>query len=348
MKNAKKVRAGRIGLNLTIALGAALALTIPLWRMRSTARITELPPAKATPAGPESVEADRSGDIPEGFRGEVHPVLHGQTSLEVAAHWSSLGQGKEQLERRIPASVYSLFMNLRAAVPIQVYTERAFSVLMPESVGSVGQIWEIDRDDVGVFLRQFHPRPTLHLVSSGRRAGPDGAFALLRAVSPTHLDVVFRIHAEFDIAQNVWLTPACFWGRMIVDKSAGTVAYFRLWVPTENRLNVHLTVAESVPKGGTEPVLFREIEQGDVVYSKRDIVRVERMELVSANQELPEALDWSSAIDMDEARLKLKQAFYAFANIDWVPWQRAQAAAVAAQKPILAVVLWGALDDQSC
>ena len=87
---------------------------------------------------------------------------------------------------------------------------------------------------------------------------------------------------------------------------------------------------------------------GDVVYSKRDIVRVERMELVSANQELPEALDWSSAIDMDEARLKLKQAFYASENIDWVPWQRAQAVAVARQKPILAIVLWGALDDQSC
>jgi hypothetical protein len=239
-------------------------------------------------------------------------------------------------------------MNLRVAVPTQVYTERAFSALMPESAGSVGQIWEIDRDDVAVFLRQFHPRPTLHLVSSGRRAGPDGAFALLRAVSPTHLDVVFRIHAEFDIAQNVWLTPACFWGRMIVDKTAGTVEYFRLWVPTENRLNIHLTVAESIPKGGTEPVIFREIEHGDVVHSKRDIVRVEQMELVSANQDFSETLDWSSTIDMDEARLKLKQAFYAFENIDWVPWQRAQEAAAATQKPILAVVLWGALDDQSC
>jgi len=348
MGQTKNEPPGRIGLNLTIAVGVALALAIPLWRIRSAARKTGHAPAQSTPAGPESVAAERSGRVPKGFRGAVHPVLHSPTRLAVAAHWSSLGQGKEQLERRVPPSVYSLFMNLKAAAPNQIYTERAFSALMPAAAGSVGEIWEIDRDDVAIFLRQFHPRPTLHLVSSGRRAGPDGAFGLLRAVSPTHLDVVFRIHAEFDIAQNVWLTPACFWGRMIVDKTAGTVEYFRLWVPTENRLNVHLTVAESVPKGGTEPAIFRKIEQGDVVHSKRDIVRVEQMELVSANHELPETLEWSSAIDMGEARLQLKQAFYAFENIDWAPWQQAPEVAAATHKPILAVVLWGALDDQSC
>jgi hypothetical protein len=185
-------------------------------------------------------------------------------------------------------------------------------------------------------------------VSLGRRAGPDGAFAVLRGVSPTHLDIVFRIHAEFDIAQNVWLTPACLLGRMIVDRDAGVVSYFRIWVPTDHPLNVHLTVAQSMKPGELTPEVFRTIERGDVVFARRDIVRVEQMGLASADRTLPESLTWSDEIDMDQALHRVKSAFYIFENIDWVPWTEAVAVAGEQQKPILAIVLWGALDDQSC
>jgi hypothetical protein len=348
MKNADGASARRIAVLLVFVLVVAAAIASPVWRHRGATPSAGRPAVTASPTGPDSVPANRGDDVLDGFRGAVHPLLHGKTSLPVAAHWTSLGQGKEQLERRIPLSVYRMFINLGAAVPNRVYTEHEFSAFMPASAEQVGQVWEIDRDDVATFLRQFHPRPSLHLVARGRRAGPDGAFGLLRAVSPTHLDILFRIHAEFDIAQNVWLTPACFWGRMIIDKIAGTVEYFRLWVPTDNPLNVHLTVAESIRAGETKPVVFREIQPADRVYGKRDIVRVEKIELASDNEGLPEMLDWSDSIGMDEARLKLKRAFYAFESIDWVPWERARAVASAAHKPIFAVVLWGALDDQSC
>jgi hypothetical protein len=241
-----------------------------------------------------------------------------------------------------------LFTELKAATPRQVYTERDFSAFMPKTIESVGQIWSINPDDVARFLRQLHPRPSMHLVAFGRRAGPDGAFALLRAVSATHLDIVFRVHAEFDIAQNVWVTPASFYGRMIVDRDSGTVPQFRLWVPTDNRLNIHLTVAQSKPQGGTKIEVFREIQRGDFVTSTRDIVHVERLELVSADQELAEALDWSEAIEMGLAWQKLKQAFYTFEEIDWVSWDQALTVAGDRKKPVLVIVLWGALDDQSC
>ena len=72
------------------------------------------------------------------------------------------------------------------------------------------------------------------------------------------------------------------------------------------------------------------------------------MELVSANDELADSLDWPESIDLDQAKDVLTKVFYKFATIDWVPWKHARAVAGERNKPILAVVLWGALDDQSC
>ena len=330
---------------MSVMLIVATAAFLPFWwgPKPPPQPVVELPPYQPVP-----VPTNRGEAIVAGFRGEVHPLLHGRTSLEVTAHWTSLGQGRDQLERNVPPAVYKLFTELKPATPTQVYTERELSALLPASIETVGQVWEIDGDKVAGLLRQFHASPSMHLVAFGRRAGPDGAFAVLRAVSPTHLEILFRVHAEFDVAQNVWLTPACFWGRMIVNKEAGTVEHLRLWVPTDNPLNVHLTVAESTPKGGKRPAIFRKIQRGDFVQGKRDIVRVEQMELVSTSAELPESLTWSEEIGVEVARQMLKQAFYTFENIDWVPWQETLAIADAQKKPVLAIVLWGALDDQSC
>ena len=131
---------------------------------------------------------------------------------------------------------------------------------------------------------------------------------------------------EFDVARNIWATPACFWGRLIVDKQQGTVEYFRVWLPTENYLNFHLTV--------------RDLFDGETD-NRRDIVHVEQMELVSENQELPGSLVWTNSIDMADAEHRLKKVFYAFENIQWVPWEQAVSTAAAQHKPILAIVLWG-------
>lgn len=328
-----------IGLMLTITLFATVAGAFLLWRGNVESHDRNQGPVTAAEAPPfflpDVVDINRDEKVEEPFRGHVHPILHGKTRLAVTAHWSPISQGgRDQIEKRVAPDIYRLFTELKVAVPERIYTERELSpFLMPETVQSVGQVWELDDDDVAEILLQFHPRPSLHVVSRGRRAGPDGAFGILRAVSPTHLDIFYRIHAEFDIANNVWVTPACFWGRMIVDKRSGTVEFFRLWVPTENYLNIHLTVRESI---------------SGVVDNKRDIVHVEQMELVSADRELPDTLEWSEAIDMAAAESQLKRVFYRFENIHWVPWDQALALAGQQHKPILAIVLWGALDDQSC
>ena len=190
MENANRACARRIGVKSTVVLVAAVAVIIPLWLGWGASSISEQQPVKAKRYWVVPVPTNRGEEVLDGFRGEVHPVLHGKTSLEVTAHWTPVGQGRDQLEKTVPPSIYRLFTDLRAATPNQIYTEREFSALMPKSVESAGQVWEIGLDGVAQFLRQFHPRPSVHLVALGRRAGPDGAFALLRAVSPTHLDIV--------------------------------------------------------------------------------------------------------------------------------------------------------------
>ncbi len=303
------------------------------------ADVFELPHENSDHYQPNPVALNRGPAVLDGFRGDVHPLLHGQTKLEVTAHWTPVGKGREKIHENVPEEVYRLFRDLRVAKERHTYTEREFSAFLPDELGSVGQIWSLDLDKVIGFLKQFHPNPSMHLVAKGRRAGPDGAFAVLRAVSPTHLDIVYRIHAEFDLTPKVsssptplvgaWYTPSYFAGRVLVNRKTGTVDHFQLALPAEKSLNVHLTVAH--PRG-----------------SNRDIVRVGRMELIGGNSKTVDDINWVKEMHTAEAHRKLKTVFYKFMEIDWVPTEQALAVARERKKPIFAVVLWGALDDQSC
>jgi hypothetical protein len=294
-------------------------------------------------AAKQSVPLNGNADIREGFRGHVHPLLHGHTKLEVTAQWTPIGKGRDQLDRSLNPVVYSWFTDLKPAQQQKTYTEREFSAFLPVRLGEVGQLWSLDADKVAEVLKQFHPRPSMHLVASGRRAGPDGAFALLRAVSPTCLDIAFRIHAEFYLSPpgfpigqspiNAWYTPAYFTGRILVNKEKGTVDYFRLALATEKALNVHLTVDATAKGYGREA---------------HDIVRVERMELTGGDSGQLEKISWTKELPASQDRARLAKVFYKSLNIDWVPLDQALAQARSRGKPIFAVVSWGATDDQSC
>ena len=82
--------------------------------------------------------------------------------------------------------------------------------------------------------------------------------------------------------------------------------------------------------------------------SDHNIVRVDRMELTGGERELVADIDWEHAIEADVARHKLKKVFYKFMDINWVPAGQVLEAARESNKPIFAMVMWGALDDQSC
>jgi hypothetical protein len=331
----------REGAGLLVLL---LGLTVLALQLRDSPE----PPKKEPDAGkavvrvhkPDAVPVNRSGDVPDGFRGDVHPLLHGKTQIPVNAQWTALEKGQLKLE--VPDAVLSWYTGLQPAQSQATYTAKDFSAFLPESVGEVGQVWALDPEKVKPFLAQFHPSPSMHLVATGRRAGPDGAFAVLRAVSPSHLDIAFRVHAEFFITPQgsnelqgvyAWLTPAYFHGRVLVNKTTGTVELFRLALPTEKALNVFLTVNPSllgIPKLG------------------HDIVRVERMELSGGDEGLAATIQWTASLSRAEADRRLARVFYKFEEIDWLPYDQVAAQARSKNKPIFAIVSWGATDDQSC
>ena len=289
---------------------------------------------------PIPVSLNRGSDVRDGFRGDVHSLLHGDTQLEVAAHWTAVERSR---------TIDQVFRPLTVAKQHQTYTAREFSAFLPQEVDSVGQLWSLDLDKVAGFLKQFHPRASMHIEARGRRAGPDGAFGILRAMSPTHVEVFFRVHAEFNLdkydwytpaeisqlaktfGDDLWYTPAHLSGRMIVNRKTGTIEYFCLKIPTEKSLNVHLHLDEIGSNGQTH-----------------NIVRVDRMELTGGERELVADIKWEHAIEADVARHKLKKVFYKFMDINWVPVGQVLEAARESNKPIFAMVMWGALDDQSC
>jgi hypothetical protein len=292
---------------------------------------------------PTPVALNRGPEVRDGFRGEVHPLLSGKTRLDVTAHWTPVGKGRDKMHQDLHPKLYAWFTELQPTRPQQTYTERDFSAFLPETVGEVGQLWALDPEKMVNFLRQFHPRPSMNLVAAGRRAGPDGAFAILRAVSPSHLDIVFRLHAEFYLTPDdwpanqplirAWYTPAYFSGRVLVNRRTGTVDHFRLGLTNDKALNVHLTVAA---KG-----------IGDTRQA-HDIVRVERMELTGGDGGLVDTIPWAKALTPAEAHSRLAKVFYRFLEIDWVPLDQVLARARSRGRPIFAIVSWGSFEDQSC
>jgi hypothetical protein len=109
------------------------------------------------------------------------------------------------------------------------------------------------------------------------------------------------------------------------------VDHFRLELPTDKALNVHLTVS----------TLGYTVEA-------HDIVRVEHMELAGGDSKLPERIAWVKALTPTEAQARLAKVFYKFQEIDWVPVDQALSRARSLGRPIFAIVSWGSFGDQSC
>jgi hypothetical protein len=292
----------------------------------------------------EPVALNRGPEVSDGFRGELHPLLHGLGEMQVTANWNfdRTQASDSAFPFFAPPAVRNLFLRLDTSVVSRSYSARDFSRFLPEKeVGAVGQIWAIDSDKVAEFLKQFHPCPSMHLVAKGRRAGPDGAFAVLRAVSSSHLDILFRAHAEFDVMPDdmklelpvpeAWFSPAYFLGRLVIDRQAGSVEYFRLGVPTDSEYNAHVTFATGHP--------------GQEVHGW---MRLKCMELVGGNPRCIEGASWTDQIEPADALGRLAKVFYTFKQIDWVAFDKVQDIARAQQKPILVMSALGAMDEQTC
>jgi len=83
-------------------------------------------------------------------------------------------------------------------------------------------------------------------------------------------------------------------------------------------------------------------------YGGADMVFVPRMELVGANADDQCEIVWDTAITEAEARRALELKFYKFAEIEWRPIEEAVKLAKESDRPLHAILVWGALDDESC
>jgi hypothetical protein len=189
--------------------------------------------------------APGTGDVADGYRGDKHPLLATDATLEVEAVWTPVGRGRAFESGYFPSEFYEPFQQLSVAQVRRDYSARHFSAFMPTESGltTVGETWALDLPRVSQFLTQFHPAVSLHINSTGRLAGPNGGFAILRAVSPTHAEVAFRMHAEIEPEPGVYFTPAHFSGTLLINKQTGMVERFQLGIPTDEALNATLTVA---------------------------------------------------------------------------------------------------------
>ena len=272
----------------------------------------------------------------------LRKTLDTKETLQVQAYWDPIADSSLSLPDHTPKHA-ALFKNLSPAHPSREYEVDAFKAFFPKGSVPVGHVWELDMDEVLPFLRQFHPGATgeMHINPGGEAAievfgrrivlikvglESEGAFACLRALSATHVEIVFRIHAEFqlDAEARAYFTPAQFTGRLILNRNNGTIRDFWLHLPPRNT-NVDINA-----------------------FGGADMVYVPRMELIAQNTHDQSDIVWETAITENEAKDLLETSFYKFSEIERLPVEEAIAHAQAENRPLHVVLTWGVFDDESC
>ena len=271
-------------------------------------------------------------------------ALSSTASVTLQAHWDPIADAtynlhqptKEQFDRaksRCPElmdmeweQALELF-NPKPAYPLKNYSTTDFQAFLPLSTVNVGDVWDINLNEILRLLRQFHPGAITEItVFSRRTPKSDGAKACLRAISPNYAEIVLRIHAQFVLdASGVRLLPAQFAGRLVLDRKEGVIVEFSLALPPRNS-NVDVNA-----------------------FRTADMAFIPRMELSTlSSRTSTHEMVWKTAITEEEARKKLATAFYKFVEIEWIPIEDVVELAKKTNRPIHALVLFGALDDESC
>lgn len=274
--------------------------------------------------------------LPESFRRNPQtglaalPVL-GSTPIALEAQWEPL-EGPELLDH----PDYQFFSKLKPAEPTHSYPSNRFLIFLPPKavqLGApfpvpsdavpVGSTWGVPANAAAHFLKQFHPSATADLVIDA-----PGAYATLRARSKDRWEIVFRIHAQFQMIDGIFMTPGQFEGRLLVNLAENTVEYAEFAVPNERPANVAI---DSIVGDGLAGV-----------------ARLPRMQLVGGDRTAIDSVAWLEEISQDKARRLLRERFYAFEAIEWSPLKVALARASIEHKPLFAIVIAGPLDDQAC
>lgn len=302
--------------------------------------------------GNERVACNSDTQLVPGFGGDVHPALDAGSALTMRASWAGLELREprgdptghfvgmeDQGAFGLNAAELALLSRPRVAQAERTYSARHLSLLLPTTFERVGQLWAIEPERFLAFLTQFHPAASVSFdgypTSYGRRPGPPGAFGIVRALEDDRAELQFRVHAELLLGPGIYYTPACFEGRLVLDRAHQRVTWFQLAVPTKHSINVTVHLVTEHPRTGV-PVATMRFE------------RVPRMVLEGGAADGAADERTPGTLSVREASEQLKRQFYKFLDIDWVPITKAQEMAREQDRPLFVAVLTSPLDDQSC
>ena len=261
------------------------------------------------------------------------PAL-GSAPIELRATWEQM----TGLDRFLQEPEYGKTLRDLKPEPTRSYRSSAFLMFLPPAavqLGAaypipsdavpVGTSWTLPKNAVARFLQQFHPSTTAEILIDA-----PGAYAVLRARSQDRWEIVFRVHAQLQVAPNVFMSPSQFEGRLLVNLPEGRIDYAQILVPRaeDGRPNVAMDAA-----------------RGDALAG---VGTLPRMELVGGDERLLTTTSWLEQMPMETARKVLAQRFYPFQAVEWSPLKVALARASIEHKPLLAIVIAGPLDDQAC
>ena len=259
----------------------------------------------------EKITISLDGDEKVPITGFIAPIEY--TSYNFHVEWDALA-------------------NLRAAEPEKQYPTSIFCGFLPKETVSMGVPWEIEHAGALELLKQFHPNPTLSMRADlqYRKTESQGLWACLRAYNDEFADIVFRIHAQFDLKDG-WFTPSQFTGHLVIDRIKRSVAYFQMSLP-KGTLNFGA-------KWKIDPN-----EEGHIT----DAGFCPNMELQTGIEDVVQNIEFTESITQEEVEQKLIRSFYKSQQINWVPLEEALQMAPAQQKPIHAISIDGPLFDESC
>ncbi|KFV54770.1 Selenoprotein N, partial [Tyto alba] len=268
------------------------------------------------------------------------------------------------------------------ATPMGVMLARQFKAFLPpKNKLDLGDPWWIIPSELNIFtgylsnnrfyppppkgkeiiihrlLSMFHPRPFVKT-----RFAPQGAVACIQAISTFYYTIAFRIHAEFQLNEPpdfpFWFSPGQFTGHIILSKDSSHVREFKLFVPNNRSLNVDMEwlygASESsnmeVDIGYLPPMELESTGPSipSVIHDENGNVIDSRDPSGEPIQFVFEEIAWQQEIPWEEAAQKLEVAMYPFKKVSYLPFTQAFERAKAEKKLVHSILLWGALDDQSC
>ena len=215
-------------------------------------------------------------------------------------------------------------------------------------------------------LQMFHPRPFLYT-----RFPPQGAVACVRAENKKFLEIEFRLHAEFQLNTlpllPFWFSPAQFSGRIIIAKDGSHIEHFEMEVPCNQSLNVDMewltgrtdnnedsskdasggNVAPKKEDGNAPPNMEVDIGYLPKMKLKSIAPSYSHADDISARPEEKD-IKWEREISREEALTILEQKMYPFKKVPYLSFDKAYTKAKEEKKLVHSILLWGALDDQSC